>query len=80
MKRKIVVLGATGNVGGKISEILLKEGHKVNLIARTADKLKKFSDMGAEVTTANITDVDVVTAAFKNADCAAFTKARRSNQ
>ena len=71
MKKTIVVLGATGKVGSKISEILLKEGgHKVILIARTADKLKTFKDMGAEVISADITDVDVLADTFKNADSA----------
>lgn len=70
MKKTIVVLGATGKVGGKISELLLKEGHHVKLIARTADKLKKFSSMGAEVISADITNADAVTKAFKNADSA----------
>ena len=70
MKKTIVVLGATGKVGSKISEILLTEGHKVILIARTADKLKSFMDMGAEVFSADITDVDVLADTFKNADSA----------
>lgn len=68
MKKTIVLLGATGKVGGKISEILLKEGHKVKLIARTADKLKKFGDMGAEIIAADITDVHAVAKAFTNSD------------
>jgi len=38
MKKKIVILGATGTVGSKISEILLKDGHQVTLIARHAQK------------------------------------------
>jgi len=70
MKKTIVILGATGKVGSKISEILLKEGHNVKLIARTSDKLKKFKDMGAEVISADITDIDVLADAFKNADSA----------
>jgi uncharacterized protein YbjT (DUF2867 family) len=70
MKKTIVVLGATGKVGTKISEILLKEGHKVKLIARTADELKKFSNIGAEVVPADITDAEAVANAFKNADSA----------
>jgi uncharacterized protein YbjT (DUF2867 family) len=70
MKKTIVVLGATGNVGGKISEILLKAGHHVKVIARTADKLKKFSDMQAEAIPADITDVGALTKAFKHADSA----------
>jgi uncharacterized protein YbjT (DUF2867 family) len=70
MEKIIVVLGATGNVGSKISKILLGEGHDLKLIARTPYKLKKFSDMGAEVTAADITDVYAITNAFKNADSA----------
>jgi uncharacterized protein YbjT (DUF2867 family) len=70
MKKTIVILGATGKVGSKISEILLKEGHNVKSIARTSDKLKKFKDMGAEVISADITDIDVLADAFKNADSA----------
>lgn len=40
MKRTIVVLGATGKVGGKIADILLNEGHHVKLIARSEDMEK----------------------------------------
>lgn len=70
MKKTITVLGASGKIGSKIAGILLKEGHHVKLVARTADNLKKFSDMGAEVIPGDITDVAVVTKAFKNADSA----------
>jgi uncharacterized protein YbjT (DUF2867 family) len=62
------VLGATGNVGSKISETLLNDGHNVKLVARTPDKLKKFRDRGAEVTVADIFAVDVVANVLKNAD------------
>lgn len=68
MKKTITIIGATGKVGGKISEILLHEGHHLKLIAKTADKLKKFKDKDAEIITADITDVEVLTAAFKNSD------------
>jgi len=70
MKKTITVLGATGKVGGKISEILLKEGHHLKLIAQTSDKMKKFEDLGAEIIPADITNVDVLTKAFENADSA----------
>lgn len=68
MKKTIVVLGATGKVGGKIAEILLKSGHHVKLIARTSEKLKKYSGMDAEIIAADITDADIVAKAFENAD------------
>jgi uncharacterized protein YbjT (DUF2867 family) len=70
MKTKIVVLGATGTVGSKISEILLNEGHQVTLIARHTEKLEKFRSIGAEIISGDITDVETLTNAFKNADSA----------
>ncbi|AWA29686.1 hypothetical protein HYN48_06100 [Flavobacterium magnum] len=70
MKRKIVILGATGTVGSKISENLLNDGHQVTLIARHTEKLEKFRGSGAEIIAADITDVEVLTKAFKNADSA----------
>ena len=70
MKKTIVVLGATGKVGGKISEILLKEGHNVRVIARTSNELTRFSDMGAEIIATDITDANIVTKAFEKADSA----------
>ncbi|MEJ0054986.1 MAG: NmrA family NAD(P)-binding protein [Bacteroidota bacterium] len=68
MKKTITVLGATGKVGGKISEILLKERHHLKLITQTSDKLRKLENMGARIIPADITDADVLTKAFENAD------------
>ncbi|MCF0074956.1 NAD(P)H-binding protein [Dyadobacter sp. CY261] len=70
MKTKIVVLGATGTVGSKISEILLNQGHQVTLIARHTEKLEKYCSLGAEIIAGDITDVQTLTNAFKNADSA----------
>lgn len=57
MKKKIVILGATGTVGSKISELLLNEGHQVTLVVRHTEKLEKFSSMGAEIIAGDIIDV-----------------------
>ncbi len=70
MKRKIVILGATGTVGSKISEILLHEGHQVTVIARNPEKLEKFRSRGAEIIAGDVNDVETLTGAFKNADSA----------
>lgn len=70
MNRKIVILGATGTVGSKISEILLNEGHQVTVMARHTKRLEKFRSMGAEVLTGDVNDVDILIKAFKNADSA----------
>ena len=70
MKTKIVVLGATGTVGSKISETLLNQGHQVTLIARHTEKLEKYRNLGAEIIAGDITDVQTLTNAFSNADSA----------
>ena len=70
MKKKIVILGATGTVGSKISEILLSEGHQVTVMARHTERLEKFRSMGAEVLTGDVNQVETLTSAFKNADSA----------
>jgi len=70
MKTKIIVLGATGTVGSKISEILLNQGHQVTLIARHTEKLEKFRSLGAEIIAGDITDIQTLTNAFRNADSA----------
>jgi uncharacterized protein YbjT (DUF2867 family) len=70
MKRKMVILGATGTVGSKIAEILLNEGHQVTLIARHTEKLERFSGSNAHIITGDVMDVDTLTNAFSNADSA----------
>ncbi|KEO74324.1 NmrA family NAD(P)-binding protein [Anditalea andensis] len=70
MKKKIVILGATGTVGSKISKILLNEGHEVTLIARNIEKLEEDRHLGAKIIAGDITDVVMLTAAFKDADSA----------
>lgn len=70
MKKNIVVLGATGTVGSKVSEILVNEGHQVTLIARHTEKLEKFRSLGAEIIAGDVNDVETLTNAFKQADSA----------
>jgi uncharacterized protein YbjT (DUF2867 family) len=70
MKKKIVVLGATGTVGSKIAEILLNEGHQVSLIARNTKKLEKYRGQGAAIIDGDITDAKMLTKALSNADSA----------
>ena len=70
MKKKIVILGATGTIGSKISENLINDGHQVTLIARHTEKLEKYRSLGAEIIAGDITDVETLTSAFANADSA----------
>jgi len=70
MKKRIVILGATGTVGSKIAENLVNDGHHVTLIARHTEKLEKYRSLGAEIIAGDITDVQTITTAFAAADSA----------
>lgn len=70
MKKTIVVLGATGKVGSKIADLLLREGHQLKLISRSEGLKNRFGGTGAELILGDITDADLLTAGFKGADSA----------
>jgi uncharacterized protein YbjT (DUF2867 family) len=66
------VMGATGNIGGRISEQLLAAGHTVRALGRSLEKLAGLKSRGAEVLTGDAADVAFLTRAFTGVD-AAFT-------
>lgn len=66
----IAIVGATGNIGKRLTEILLKKGQKVRAIVRNADKAKDLKDQGAELFTADVYDTAALTKAFESADAA----------
>lgn len=63
-----VIMGATGNIGSKISNILLKQGETVRVLARSAERLQPLVDQGAEAAVGDVADVVFLTNAFKGAD------------
>jgi uncharacterized protein YbjT (DUF2867 family) len=67
-----VITGATGNIGSKIAEALLGAGQKVRLIARDEDRLKVFSQKGAEVVPGSLEDAAFLRRIFEDAK-AVFT-------
>ena len=68
----ITVMGATGHVGGRITELLLDAGEPVRALGRSTDKLASAVGRGASVLTGDAGDVSFLTQAFRGAD-AAFT-------
>lgn len=62
------ITGASGNVGSKIAEGLLKAGKKVRIIARDESKLKHLESLGAEIFTCDIKDAEYLTRAFGGAE------------
>jgi uncharacterized protein YbjT (DUF2867 family) len=68
----ITILGATGTVGGKIVDILIKRGEKVRLVARTGERLRRLVNKQAQAFAGDAMDTEFLVKAFKDAD-AVFT-------
>ena len=60
----IVITGATGNIGSKLTAELLAKGEKVRCIARSAEKLEDFASRGAEVAAVALEDTAALAHAF----------------
>ncbi|MFB3070448.1 MAG: NAD(P)H-binding protein [Nitrospirales bacterium] len=60
-----VVMGATGNIGSKLANMLLDKGEKVTVIGRSAERLQPFVDHGAMAAIGDIADVGFLTNTFK---------------
>ena len=70
MKKKILLTGATGYVGGLLLERLISEGYGVHVLARSPDKIMKRT--GVEVFKGDIRDADAVASAMKGCDVAYY--------
>ena len=64
----ITILGATGNIGGRAAEVLLAQGEKVRVLARSKDKVAGLVAKGAEAKIGDANDVNYLTEAFKGSD------------
>jgi uncharacterized protein YbjT (DUF2867 family) len=62
------ILGATGNVGRKIADNLIKRGEKVRLVARSAERLRPFVGNRAEAFAGDAMDTEFLSKAFKGSD------------
>lgn len=62
------ITGATGNTGKIITQMLLKEGKKVRIISRDAEKSKELIKHGAEFHSGALDDVDFLTKTFTGTD------------
>ena len=65
-----VILGASGNTGSVVADILLAKGEKVRVVGREAGRLQRFVDKGAEAFTAELSDAAALTKAFSGARAA----------
>ena len=63
----IVVTGATGRTGRRVTEVLLAKGEKVRVVGRDAKRLASLAQLGAEPFVGNVADVDSMTRGFDGA-------------
>jgi uncharacterized protein YbjT (DUF2867 family) len=65
---KFVVTGSAGNVSKPLAEMLLKSGHDVTVIGRSASNLDKLVKLGATAAIGDLEDVAFLTKTFDKAD------------
>jgi uncharacterized protein YbjT (DUF2867 family) len=63
-----VIMGATGNTGSAVAEILLSWKQPVRIVVRSADKTASWKAKGAEIAVASLDDVSALTKAFEGAN------------
>ena len=71
MQKTIFVLGATGNLGGKITKALLKNGAEVKAIVRLetqTEKINELKKLGVEVFQVDTKNKSEISKHFKGAD------------
>jgi len=64
----IAILGATGNVGGKIAAILAKKDEPIRVIARSADRLRPLVGKTVTAFAGDANDSEFLVKAFTGAD------------
>ena len=62
------ITGITGQVGGEVARNLLAAHEAVRAVARDVSKCKPWVDRGCQVVSADINDVEALTAAFTDVD------------
>ena len=62
-----VVVGATGNTGSAVADMLLSRKQPVRIVVRSADKGAAWKAKGAEIAVASLDDVSALAKAFEGA-------------
>ena len=63
-----VIIGATGNIGSRVADGLLVAGKKVRVVGRDEEKLKRFSERGAEAISGSADDAAFLIRVFEDAE------------
>jgi uncharacterized protein YbjT (DUF2867 family) len=66
--KKILVIGASGFVGGNLAKQLLSEGYAVRCLVRTPSKVQDLAELGCEIVQGDISDLESIQNAVKSVD------------
>jgi uncharacterized protein YbjT (DUF2867 family) len=72
LEMRIVVTTPTGNIGSKLTPVLLDRGAEVTVIARHPDKVKDVQERGAKVIAGDHSNAKIVQTAVEGADALFF--------
>jgi uncharacterized protein YbjT (DUF2867 family) len=65
---KYVITGAAGNISKPLAEKLLKAGHDITVISRSAENIRSLTDQGAKAAIGSVDDVEFLKKTFSGAD------------
>jgi nucleoside-diphosphate-sugar epimerase len=65
---RIFVTGVTGYIGGSVADLLLRSGHQVDGLVRTADKARELERRGITPVLGSLDDASLLTARAREAD------------
>src|SRR3954469_10021921 len=71
----VLVVGATGSLGGKVVDELLKRGKKVRALVRPTTDASRFESRGVDIARGDMLDLDSLVAAMNGADAVITTAA-----
>src|SRR5690349_20062941 len=71
----VLVVGATGSLGGKVVDELLKRGKTVRALVRPATDASRLESRGVEIARGDMLDLDSLVAAMNGADAVITTAA-----
>ncbi|WP_309672332.1 SDR family oxidoreductase [Gemmatimonas sp.] len=68
LPRSVLVIGATGQLGGAVARRLLDTGHRVRALGRNPEKLAALKALGAEIAAGDLLDAPFVLDACSDVD------------
>ena len=71
----VLVVGATGSLGGKVVDELLKRGKMVRALVRPTTDASRLESRGVEIARGDMLDLDSLVAAMNDADAVITTAA-----